>query len=95
MCSPRVVITCTRLFATQYQEWHDRGPNEKILVHAFEFLGLKVRIYKKYDRVAGTMGRGEEYGMDADNEDTAKAETKVIEDYALSMQLSNQNVVLQ
>ena len=30
------------------------------------------------------MGRGDEYGMAADNEDEAKAETKVIEDYAPS-----------
>ena len=90
-----VVITRTRLFATQYQEWHDGNPNETTLVHAFEFWGLKVRLLKKYDRVACTMSRGDEYGMAADNEDEAKAETEVIEDYALSMQLSNQNVVLQ
>ena len=36
-----VVITRTRLFATQYQEWHGRDPNEKNLAHAFEFWGLK------------------------------------------------------
>ena len=50
---------------------------------------------KKYDRVAGTMGRDEEYGMTADDEDKAKAETEVIEDYAFSIQLSNQNAMLQ
>ena len=90
-----VVITRTRLFATQYQEWHGREPNEKTLVHAFEFWGLKVRLLKKHDRVAGTMGRGDEYGMTADNEDETKAETEVIEAYALSMQFSNQNAMLQ
>ena len=58
-------------------------------MHAFEFWGLKVRLLKKHDRVAGTMGRGEEYGMAADDEDKAKAETEVIEDYVFSMQLSN------
>ena len=41
-----VVITRTRLFATQYQEWHGRDPNEKTLVHAFEFWGLKVCLLK-------------------------------------------------
>ena len=54
-----------------------------------------MRLLKKYDRVADTMGRGDEYGMAADDEDEAKAETEVVEDYALSMQLSNQNAVLQ
>ena len=72
MCSPRVVITCTRLFATQYQEWHGRDANEITLLHAFEFWGLNARLLKKYDRVAGIIGRGEEYGMAADNEDEAK-----------------------
>ena len=90
-----VVITRTRSFATQYQEWHDRDPNKKTLVHAFEFCGLKVRLLKKYDRVAGTMGRDDEYGMVVDNKDEAKAETEVIKDYARSMQLSNQNTMLQ
>ena len=50
-----VVITRTRLFTTQYQEWHVRDPNEKTLVHAFEFWGQKVRLLKNYDRVAGIM----------------------------------------
>ena len=54
-----------------------------------------LRLLKKYDRAAGTMGRGSEYGMTADDEDKAKAEAEVIEDYALSIQLSNQNAVLQ
>ena len=90
-----VVITHTRLLATQYQEWHGRDPNEKTLVRAFEFWGLKVRFLKKCDRVVGTMGRSEEYGIVADNEDEAKAETKVIKDYALSVQFSNQNAMLQ
>ena len=40
------------------------------------------------------MGRGDEYGMAADDEDETKPETEVIEDYALSMQLSNQNAML-
>ena len=84
-----VVITCTRIFATQYQEWHDRNPNENTLVHTFECWGLKVRLLKKYDRVASTMGRGDEYDMAAGDEDEAKAETEVIEDDTLSMQLSN------
>ena len=89
-----VVITRTRLFATQYQEWHGRDNNDKTLLHAFEFWGQKVRLLKKYDRVAGTMGRGEEYGMAAGDDEEAK-ETEVVEDYALSMQLSNQNTMLQ
>ena len=54
-------------------------------MHAFEFWGLKVRLLKKYDRVAGTMGRGDEYGMATSDNDEAKAETEVVEDYALSM----------
>merc|ERR1711966_269713 len=69
-------------------------PNEKTLLQAFEFWGQKVRLLKKYDRVAGTMGRGDEYGMAAGDDDEAK-ETEVVEDYALSMQLSNQNTMLQ
>ena len=80
-----VVITRTRLFATQYQEWHAKNLNEKTLIHVFEFWGL----------VAGTMGRGEEYGMAASDDDKVKAETEVVEDYTLSMQLSNQNVMQQ
>ena len=64
-------------------------------MHAFEFWESKVRLLKKYDRVAGTMGRGEEYGMTADDEDEAKAEIEVIEDYVFSMQSSNQNAMLQ
>ena len=32
-----VIITHTRLFTTQYQEWHGRDPNKKTLVHAFRF----------------------------------------------------------
>ena len=90
-----VVITRTRLFSTQYQEWHAKQPQEKTLMHAFEFWGLKVRLLKKYDRVAGTMGRGEEYGMAASDDDEDKATAEVVEDYALSMQLSNQNAMLQ
>ena len=35
------------------------------------------------------MGRGDEYDMAAGDEDEAKAETEVIEDDTLSMQLSN------
>ena len=84
-----VVITRARLFATQYQERHAKNINEKTLIHAFEFWGLKVRLLKKYDRVAGTMGRGEEYDMAADDDDEDKTEAEVVEDYALSMQSSN------
>ena len=90
-----VVITRTRLFVTQYQEWHGKNMNEKILIHTFVFWGLKICSLKKYDRVAGTMGRGDEYGMAASDDDKAKAETEVVEDYALSMQPSNQNAMLQ
>ena len=42
-----VVVSRTRLFATQYQEWHGRDATEKTLVHAFEFWGRKVRLLKK------------------------------------------------
>ena len=72
------VITRTRLFATQYQEWHGRDLNEKTLVHAFEFWGLKVCLLKKYDLVA----------------DTQRPRSSMTK-YALSMQLSNQNAMLQ
>ena len=48
-------------------------------MHAFKFWGLKVRLLKKYDRVAGTMDRGEECGMAASNDD----ENKVIGTYPL------------
>lgn len=48
----------------------------------------KVHIMRKYDRAAGTMGRGEEYSM---NTKTSKDSDNVLEDYALSMQLSTQN----
>ena len=43
-----------------------------------------MRLLKKYDCVAGTIVRGDEYGMATGDEDKAKAETEVIEDYALS-----------
>ena len=56
-------------------------------------MGTKGASAKKYDRVAGTMDRSDEYDMAADDEDKAKAETEVIEDYAFSMQLSNQNAI--
>ena len=67
---------------------------KKTLIHAFEFWGLKVHLLKKYDRVAGTMGHGVEYGMAASDDDKVKAETEVVEDYALFVQLSNQNAML-
>ena len=54
-----------------------------------------MRLLKEYDLVAGTMGREDEYGMAASDKDEVKAETEVVEDYALSMQLSNQNAMLQ
>ena len=41
-----VVITRTRLFATQYQEWYGRDPSLKTFVHAFEFWGHEVRLMK-------------------------------------------------
>ena len=90
-----VVITRTRLIATQYQEWHAKNLNKKNPHTRIRILGTEGALVKKYDRAAGTMGRGEEYGMAASDDDEAKAETEVVEDYALSMQLSNQNAMLQ
>ena len=58
-------------------------------------MGTEGAAFEEYDRVVGTMGRDKEYGMAADNKDEAKAEIEVIEDYVLSMHVSNQNVVLQ
>ena len=31
-----IVITRTRLFSMQYQEWHAKQLNDKTLMHAFE-----------------------------------------------------------
>ena len=91
-----VVITRTRMFPAAYQEWHSRPANQKTIYDAFTFWKEKVRIMKKYDKVAGSMGRGEEYGMAAGpTSDETNDSDEVIEDYALSMQLSTQNAMLQ
>ena len=43
----------------------------------------------KYDKLAGNMGRGEDYGMGASTTDGSTESEEVLEDYALSMQLSS------
>lgn len=50
-----------------------------------------MHVMKKYNKLSGSMGCGKEYGMSTENRD----EGSVFEDYALSMQLSNQNMQLQ
>ena len=87
-----VVITQTTLFARKYQEWHTQLAAAKSLTNAFTWWVEKARITKKYDKIAGSMGRGNEYGMQAESK---PEEDRVFEDYALSMQLSNQNLKLQ
>ena len=47
---------------------------------------------KKHDKIAGSMGRGNEYGMQTNSK---PEEDGVFKDYALSMQLFNQNLQLQ
>ena len=86
------VLLQTRMFARDYQEWHQQDDNEKTLANAFTWWAAKVRVMKKYDKIAGSMGRGDEYGMHTEEK---QEEDGVFEDYALSMQLSNQNLQLQ
>ena len=83
-----VVIAQTRLFAQEYQNWHTQPEADKTLANAFAWCVEKVRVMKKYNKLAGSMGRGNEYKMQAESKD----EDSVFEDYALSMQLSNQNL---
>ena len=50
----------------------------------------------RYDKLAGSMGRGQSYGMTAGNSSSdSNDDKKVIKDYALSMQLSAQNTMLR
>ena len=77
-----VVIARTRLFARDYQEWHQQADADKTLTNAFTWWAAKVRVMKKYDKIAGSMGRGDEYGMQAEEK---QEEDGVFEDYALSM----------
>ena len=46
---------------------------------------------EEYDNISGSMGRGDEYGMQVESK---PEEDRVFKDYALSMQLSNQNLQL-
>ena len=55
-----IVITITRLFMREHQDWHVQPPAQKPLNTAFIWWAEKVRIVRKYDRVAGSMGPGEE-----------------------------------
>ena len=87
-----VVIARTRLFAREYQDWHARPIAQKTLNATFTWWTEKVRIMRKYNRVAGNMGRGKEYGM---NTETSVDSNKVLKNCALSMQLSTQNTQLQ
>ena len=80
---PRRVIARTRLFATQYQEWHITNNNQRTLVNTVTFWADKVHVMKKYDRLTGNIGRGEEYGMAVSNGDDANEE--VIEYYIRSV----------
>ena len=93
-----VVIARTKLFAREYQEWHSHPDVDRTLSNAFTYWAEKVRIMLKYDKLAGSMGRGEEYGMGAGSNTSNSSDQdseEIIEDYALSMQLSSQNAVLQ
>ena len=84
-----VVLAKTRLFSREYQEWHGLPDAQKTLAIAFTWWADKVRVMLKYDKLAGNMGRGEEYGMGASTTDGSTESEEVFEDYALSMQLSN------
>ena len=90
-----VVLAKTRLFAREYQERHGLPDAQKTLANAFTWWADKVRVMIKYDKHAGNMGRGEEYGMGASTTDGSTDSKEVLEDYALSMQLFSQNAMLQ
>ena len=50
----------------------------------------------RYDKLAGSMGKGQSYGMTVGNSGSGSNDDKrVIKDYALSMQLSAQNTMLR
>ena len=81
-----VVLARTRMFAREYQEWHGLPVQERTLNNAFAWWAEKVRIMLKYDKLAGNMGRGEEYGMGASTTNSSTDDSEeIIEDYALSM----------
>ena len=61
-----VVIARARMFAREYQDWHAQPYPQKRLNTAFTWWAEKVRIMQQYDKVAGNMGRGNEYGMNTE-----------------------------
>ena len=59
------VIIKTRVFQTQYEEWHALPPGNRMLANAWIWWVMKYRPKQKIVSVAGEMGRGQHYGGNA------------------------------
>jgi hypothetical protein len=55
------VILNTGLFQLEYTKWHALPDNERTIVNAWNWWAKKVQIRMKFSRVAGGMGRANEY----------------------------------
>ena len=62
------VIVKTRVFQTQYGEWHVLPPGDCTLANAWIWWGMKACLKRKIGSVAVEMGRGQHYGGNADGQ---------------------------
>ena len=91
-----IVLARTTLFARECQEWHGLPDQDRTLKNACVWWADKIRITLKYDKLVSNIGRGEEYDMGASTIGSSTDNSEeIIKDYALSMQLSSHNTVLQ
>ena len=75
------VILATGVFQLEYTEWHALPANQKTLLNAWDWWAKKTLLRLKFQKVAGNMGRGLEYGMSA-GDGTNEELDGVIEDFA-------------
>jgi len=74
-------ILATGVFQLEYMEWHALPTNERTILNAWDWWAKKALLRLKFQKVAGHMGRGMEYGMSAGN-GTNKELDGAIEDFA-------------
>ena len=55
------VIVKTRVFQTQYAEWHAIPPGDRTLANAWIWWDMKARLKRKIGSVPGEMGSGQHY----------------------------------
>ena len=58
-------VVKTGVFQIQYEEWHSLPETKKTMANAFIWWAAKTRIKAKFNKVAGNMGSGMNYGMNA------------------------------